>query len=326
MARLTYQLAVVANDRRARVAFLVLLVGAACIALAPIFVRLSEVGPVPTAFWRTALAVPFLAAMVPLLPAETARTGHLSGWTSLGGFALAGALFAGDLGFWHWSIVYTSVANATLFANMAPVFVALFAFALYGTRFTRLFLAGMALALVGAVMLMGDSVALGGRHLLGDVLGLITAMFYAGYFLAIARLRAHYRAGTVIALSTPFTALCLVPPMLASGGDWLPVTLYGWAVLAGVAVVSQSLGQGLIAYAFAHLPPAFGAVSLLLQPVLAAGFAWLLFDEAVAGLQAVGMVAVLTGVVTARQGALLNNGTDTRGTRDECQIASAKRR
>lgn len=305
MAQLTYQLSVVANDRRARRAFLVLLVGAACIALAPIFVRLSEVGPVPTAFWRAALAVPFLAAMVPLLPREAARSARPARWTALGGFALAGALFAGDLGFWHWSIVYTSVANATLFANMAPVFVALFGFLLYRTRFTRLFLAGMAVALVGAALLMGDSAALGGRHLLGDVLGLITALFYAGYFLAIARLRAYYSAGTVIALSTPFTAACLVPAMALGGGQWLPQSLYGWAVLAGVAVVSQSLGQGLIAYAFAHLPPAFGAVSLLLQPVLAACFAWLLFGEQVAGVQALGMAAVLAGVIMARQGALV---------------------
>lgn len=305
MARFTYQLAAVANDRDARRAFLVLLVGAACIALAPIFVRLSEIGPVPTAFWRTALAVPFLAAMVPLLPAETERSARLPGWRALGGFLLAGALFAGDLGFWHWSIVYTSVANATLFANMAPVFVALFAYVLFGTRFTPLFLAGMALALVGAAMLMGDSAALGGRHLLGDALGLVTAMFYAGYFLAIARLRARYSAGLVIALSTPFTALCLVPATLVAEGAWFPETAYGWAILAGVAVVSQSLGQGLIAYAFAHLPPAFGAVSLLLQPVLAACFAWALFGEAVAGLQALGMVAVLAGVVMARQGALV---------------------
>ena len=37
----------------------------------------------------------------------------------------AGLLFAGDLAFWHWSIVLTSVANAVLLANCAPIFVAL---------------------------------------------------------------------------------------------------------------------------------------------------------------------------------------------------------
>ena len=38
----------------------------------------------------------------------------------------AGFCFAGDLAFWHWSIVLTSVANSTLLANLAPIFVALY--------------------------------------------------------------------------------------------------------------------------------------------------------------------------------------------------------
>ena len=37
----------------------------------------------------------------------------------------AGLFFAADLGVWHWSIVYTSVANSTLLANLAPIFVTL---------------------------------------------------------------------------------------------------------------------------------------------------------------------------------------------------------
>ena len=300
----TYRLSMVVNDRRARRAFLALLAGAAGIALAPIFVRLSEVGPLPTAFWRTALATPVLAALVPFLPSETDRVRRPRNRRALVGFTLAGALFAGDLGCWHLSIVYTSVANATLLANLAPVFVTLFSFLIFGTRFSRLFLAGMVLSLAGSAMLMGDSAVLGGRNLAGDVLGVITALFYGGYFLAIARLRSAYGAATVIALTTPFTALCLVPAVLLAGGDWLPHSLYGWSVLLGVALVSQCLGQGLIAYAFAHLPPAFGSVSLLLQPVLAALFAWQLFGEAVVGLQAAGMVLVLAGVVMARQGSL----------------------
>ena len=300
----TYRLSMVVNDRRARRAFLALLAGAAGIALAPIFVRLSEVGPLPTAFWRTALAAPVLAALVPFLPSETDRVRRPRSRRALFGFALAGALFAGDLGCWHLSIVYTSVANATLLANLAPVFVTLFSFLIFGTRFSRLFLAGMVLSLAGSAMLMGDSAGLGGRHLAGDVLGVITALFYGGYFLAIARLRSAYGAATVITLTTPFTALCLVPAVLLAGGDWLPHSLYGWSVLLGVALVSQCLGQGLIAYAFAHLPPAFGSISLLLQPVLAALFAWQLFGEAVVGLQAAGMVLVLAGVVMARQGSL----------------------
>lgn len=46
---------------------------------------------------------------------------------------LAGAFFPADLAVWHWSIIYTSVANATLLANFAPIFVTLGAWALFAS-------------------------------------------------------------------------------------------------------------------------------------------------------------------------------------------------
>ena len=88
--------------------------GATCIALSPIFVRLSEAGPTATAFWRVALAVPVLWIFF--------RT-PLRGPRLL--FLAAGVAFAGDLAFWHTSIQLTSVANSTLLANLASIFVTL---------------------------------------------------------------------------------------------------------------------------------------------------------------------------------------------------------
>ena len=40
--------------------FLLLALGAVAIGFAPIFVRLASTGPIATAFWRMALAVPIL--------------------------------------------------------------------------------------------------------------------------------------------------------------------------------------------------------------------------------------------------------------------------
>lgn len=221
-------------------------------------------------------------------------------------------MFAGDLATWHFAIHYTSVANATLLPNTAPIFVALFGFLLYGTRFSARFLLGMALALGGVTLLMGESLRIGAENLLGDALAIVTAMFYGGYFLAVARLRAHFATAAVMTGSIAFTAVFLVPVALVAGGPWVPAGLEGWAVLAGLAVVSQTLGQGLIAYAFAYLPPAFGAVSLLIQPVAAAVFAWILFQEALGSVQAAGIAVVLVGVLIARRGSLRDESSRER--------------
>ena len=73
-------------------------------------------------------------------------------------------------------------------------------------------------------------------------------------------------------------------------------------MLLGLAMISQVLGQGLIAYAFAHLPASLSSVSLLIQPVMATLFAWFLFGEPIGAVQIVGGAVVLGGIWLARRG------------------------
>jgi drug/metabolite transporter (DMT)-like permease len=276
-----------------------LLLGATCIALSPIFVRLSEAGPTATAFWRVALAVPALWILYFAKPKTAVR--RYSGKWPL--FLAAGFAFAGDLGFWHASIQLTSVANSTLLANLASIFVTLAAWIFLRQRPSGQFLAGLAAALAGVALLVHTSLAFSATGLAGDALGVVTAMFYAGYILAVKSLRDRGESTLhLMAVTTTITALFLFPVALASGEQMLPHSAYGWRVLIGLALVSHAFGQGLIAYALAHLPAAFSSVSLLFQPVMAALFAWVLLAEPLVALQIVGGIVVLVGIYLARRG------------------------
>ena len=274
-----------------------LFLGATCIALSPIFVRLSEAGPTATAFWRVALAVPPLWLLL-LLWEKTPKSTAL--WPL---YLAAGLAFAGDLVFWHSSIKLTSVANSTLLANLASLFVTLAAWAFLRQRPTRLFLAGLGAALLGVALLVHTSLQFSPSALTGDALGVVTAMFYAAYILAVKGLRD--RGATTLrlmAITSTITAILLLPVALASGEQFFPSTLAGWTILAGLALVSHAAGQGFIAYALAHLPASFSSVGLLLQPVVAALFAWLLLAEPLVALQVAGGLIVLAGIYLARRG------------------------
>jgi len=275
-----------------------LLLGACCIALSPIFVRLSEAGPTATAFWRVALAVPALW-IIYFLRARPSAASRPSSWLLLA----AGIAFAGDLAFWHKAIQFTSVANSTLLANLASIFVTLAAWIFLRQRPSGLFLAGLGAALAGVAMLVKTSLEFSATALLGDALGVVTAMFYAAYILAVKGLRDR-GAGTLylMAVTSTITALLLLPVALASGEPMLPHSARGWAFLLGLALISHAAGQGLIAYALAHLPAAFSSVGLLLQPVMAALFAWVLLAEALVPLQIAGAGVVLAGIYLARRG------------------------
>jgi drug/metabolite transporter (DMT)-like permease len=280
-------------------ALFALFAGATCIALSPIWVRVSDVGPTASAFWRVALAVPLLWSALALAP-RAAAAAPRQHWPLL---AAAGFAFAGDLAFWHWSIQFTSVANSTLLANLASIFVTLAAWMLWRQKPSALFLVGLALALAGVGLLVRSSLDFSPRALLGDGLGVVTAMFYAWYLLSVKGLRDRGVATLqLMAVSTSLTAVILLPVTLASGEVVLPGGASGWLILLGLAWVSHAAGQGLIAYALAHLPAAFSSVGLLFQPVMAAAFAWVLLGEPLVALQIAGGAVVLVAIYLARRG------------------------
>ena len=274
-----------------------LFLGATFIALSPIFVRLSDVGPTASAFWRVALAAPLLW---PLVFAFRRRGETPVQWKWL---LAAGAAFAGDLAFWHWSIRFTSVANATLLANLAAPFVTAAVWIFWRERPSPTFALGLGAALVGVLMLVSTSLAFSSTALLGDAFGVITALFYAAYILSVKEVRDRGAATLdVMAMTSTLTAVALFPVALLSGETLLPATSGGWLVLAGLAGISQCAGQGLIAYSLAHLPAAYSSVSLLFQPVMAALFAWLLLSEPLVPLQMLGGLVVLAGIYLAHRG------------------------
>jgi drug/metabolite transporter (DMT)-like permease len=283
------------TKRTETLAFAALVAGAAMIACAPILVRLSDTSPSASAFWRVALAAPLLWIWVSASPGPRRDTVP---WKAL---AIAGLCFAGDLAAWHVSIAYTSVANSTLEANFAPVFVTLGAWLLWRERPTPLFLAALALTAAGAALLIAPNFALGGTTLAGDALGVLTAVFYAGYMLALKSATSGASTARIMAVSTTVAAAALLPYALATADVFQAQDARGWMVLAALALVPQIAGQSLIAFGFAHLPASLSSVSLLLQPVLAALYAWVILGEPMSAVQMAGGAIVLAGIHLARR-------------------------
>jgi drug/metabolite transporter (DMT)-like permease len=277
---------------------LALIAGAVGIGFAPIFVRFSEVGPSATAFWRLTLALPMMgvwaAAAGGGFTRPTARD-----WLVL---ALVGACFATDLAIWHWSIKYTSVANATLEANLASIFVVLMGWLFFRTKVSRRFLGAMVVALAGTALLVGKNANITPDTLKGDVLGVLSAVFYGGYILCVKAARDRgLSTVTIMLVSGVITAAFLLPGAWLSGETIVPSTSKGWLTVAGLALVSQFGGQTLIAYALARLSAAPASLGLLIQPATAAIAAWAILGEALAPAQLAGGVILLAGLWMARR-------------------------
>ena len=267
--------------------------------------RLSELGPNATALYRVAFALPFLLLWLALERRPAASNGAArrrkmsrSDWLVL---ALSGVFWSGDLVFWHWSISLTNVANSTFFACSSPIFVILGAWLLFGERISRGFLAGFALTLAGGACLLGSSLAFGGGDFLGDIFGIVTAFFFGSYILTIKHLRAGLPTGAIRFWSGLFSLPGLLLAALLTGEGFVSESLFGWSMIIGLALLAHTVGQGLAAYALAHLPASFASVAFLGEPVVAAILGWIILAEALGPLQGAGCIIILAGVWLAQR-------------------------
>src|ERR1043165_6805589 len=286
----------IATDDRQRVtlAFAALVAGAVAMGASVLFVRWADVGPYASAFWRVLLALPFLFAWMRIENRSAA-------WPRLeGAVLLAGLFFTGDLFFWHLAILGTTVANATFLATTAPIWVALGAGMVLSEAVGGRALIGLALCIAGGVVLLGESYGFAPHRLMGDLFGLGTAFFFGAYVLAVRAARARHGAAEVMFVSTAVSAVCLFAIAFALEPRILPQSANGIGALLALALISQVGGQGLVAVALGTLPATFSALVIFLEAMAAASFGWLLLNEPLGIVQALGGVLILFGIYVAR--------------------------
>ncbi|KAB7647740.1 DMT family transporter [Polymorphobacter fuscus] len=279
-----------------RLAFPAMLAGSAALAFGPWMVRLADVPPAASAFWRLALAVVPLLLLARLVAGSTARMAQGLDRRALALIALAGVFFASDLILWHFGIVRTTLANATLLSNAASFLLPLWGFVVLRHRPGRKALLAIGFALAGTLLLVGQSAEVSQQHLFGDLLCLGAAVLYTGYLIVVDGVRGRVAALPLLAISTLAGAVFLLPFALASGniwpGDWTPLLL--------LALGSQVIGQGLVVYAVGHLRPLVVGLTLLIQPAISATIGALRFGEIPGPVEIAGAALVVAALVLVR--------------------------
>ena len=285
---------------------LALAFGAFAIGFAPVFAAFAlkpeygGFGPASIGFYRILFALPLMWLVLWITPSKLDSLSK-SQKRPIGLLALSGVFFAIDLVSWHWSIKYTSIANATLLANFAPLWVTLWARHLFGEKIHIRFFIALGIAIIGATILMRTSFQLKPEQLLGDLLSLLTAISYGSYMLTVKKLRETCPPQQIMAWSGLFAVPIMFFAALISGESMISPQLNGWAILIGLALISHFAGQSLIAYAFGHLPASLTSLNLLLQPVFAAALGWLLLSQAMVGKQMIGAIIILSALTIANR-------------------------
>lgn len=248
-----------------------LFIGAALISLSPVWVRLVDVAPSTSGFYR----VLFGGAALVIYLLATRRRLHMSRRTWLL-LVVASVFLSLDLWFWHRSINYIGPGLSTLLANF-QVFIMM----IVGIVFLRqipkpMQVLAVPLALVGLALIVGlDWSALPEDYKLGVIFGFLTAATYAGYLLTLRKVRemSTFRVPTrEMAVVSVICAVMLAATVLVEGESLTIPTSedLGWLVAYGV--LSHCLGWLFIASSLSEVSTVEAGLALLLQPTLS--FVW----------------------------------------------------
>jgi len=272
-----------------------LILGGALISLSAVFVRLADVGPSVSGFYRNLFGAAALFGMV-----AVRRETLWRGWMPLVVAFVAAVFFAGDIFFWHRSIHYVGPGLATIMANGQVFVLAAVGVLVFHEKVTWSFWVAIPMAVLGLVLLVGvDWVRLDDTYRTGVVFGLLTALTYAGYLLTLRRAqRARVRLGSVasLAIVTTFTASILLPVVYAEGETLRVPNARTWLILVTYGVVCQGAAWAIISRALRSVDASRAGLLLLLQPTLT--FVWdiVLFRRPTSALEAFGAVLALAAI------------------------------
>ncbi len=272
-----------------------LFIGAALISLSPVWVRLVDVAPSTSGFYR----VLFGGAALVIYLLVTRRRLHLSrrAWWLL---VVASFFLVLDLWFWHRSIIYIGPGLSTLLANF-QVFIML----IVGIVFLRQVprpaqLIAVPLAFLGLALIVGfDWKTLPDNYRLGVVLGLLTAVAYAAYLLTLRLIRetSTFRVPTrEMAVVSVFCAAMMALIVLGEGESLVITSYKDFAWLVAYGVLSHCLGWLFIASSLSEVSAVEAGLALLLQPTLS--FVWdvLFFNRAMTATELAGAGIALVAI------------------------------
>ena len=211
-----------------------------------------------------------------------------------------GLLFSGEFCLLFLALDYTSVARASLFFYIMPIWVALGAhYLIPGERLTLRRSAGLAMALSGVALALGrGSESVSETAWIGDLLALAAALFWAGIALLTRTTRlAHCSAEMNLLYQLAVSAVVLIALAPLFGDMVREVTPVILGAFAFQVIAVVSIGFVVWFWILSIYPVSNMASFSLLAPVFGVFFGWLIFDDEITPVFVAALLLVGSGIV-----------------------------
>ncbi len=275
-----------------------MLIAAVIISTSSVWVKIAEVAPSVSGFYRMFIASIFLLGIT-----LVRREAIWRNWPYFGWLFSAAFFFALDLFFWHRSIFYIGPGLATVLGNFQVFFMALAGYLFYKEKVTWAFIVGLLVTISGLFLLVGIYWSdLTDQYQTGVVYGLLTAFVYTGFMLSLRHVQSSNNSLSSLSnlgVMSFVCALLLFIELTYNGHTITIPSIQSLLSLLTLGLVCQVIGWLLITQSMPNLPTSIVGILLLLQPALSMLWDVLFFNRPMGLLDFIGLGMVLVGVYLA---------------------------
>ena len=273
------------------------MLGAVLISFSPVFVKLADLEPTVSGFYRVFIGSIVLVIIYLLKYKENPFNKKISIYIIFGGI-----FFSLDLWFWHRSIIYVGPGLSTLLANFQILILPFLALIFFNQKTQRIQIFSIFLGLLGLFLITGQSWDIAGNNYkLGVLFGLLTAISYAGYIISIKRIDHNAAVNSDPIFNLLFISLISagllflfsiieqVPLEIKSSSELIWMICYG--------LFSHVIGWFFILNGLQKISAVTAGIILLTQPILSYVWDFIIFKKVILPIEYFGIVSVLLAMI-----------------------------
>ena len=273
--------------------YLTLFIGVLAVSFAAIFIRLAEAPPLVIATYRLAIASVIL---IPIASIKSRKSLKKLSRQDILLILLSSIFVALHFSLWITSLSYTSIASSVVLVTAHPAFVALISYFLWGERVNKLTIGGIAVAIMGVILVNYGGFTLGSQVILGDLLALIAGFSMGAYLIIGRQLRARIDILSYLTILYTCSAVILLVATVSFGYSLFGYSTTTYVMMVLLALVPQLIGHSSLNLAVRLIPVTFVSVTILGEPVGATLLGYFILGEIPTANEIVGGLLILGGI------------------------------
>jgi len=273
--------------------YITLFIGVLSVSFAAIFIRLADAPPLVIATYRLAIASVIL---IPIASIKSRQSLNKLSRHDILLILLSSVFVALHFGLWITSLSYTSIASSVVLVTAHPAFVAVVSYFLWNERLDKLTTGGIAVALIGIILINYGGFTFGSQAILGNLLALIAGFAMGAYLIIGRQLKARIDILTYLTILYTCSAVILLVATLAFGYSFFSYSKTTYIMLILLALVPQLIGHSSLNLAVRLIPVIFVSVAILGEPVGATILGYFILGETPSVNEIVGGLLILGGI------------------------------